>query len=1219
MGATQNKILSYLMVLVAILLPFSSYAQTKGTNDNNSATVQEMSPEDLLLILKERVQNSEKYLSPIMPPLFLKLKKSPLAEGLTKGLNGEAVAPRLDESKFEILQTPSQDKDFLDVQLRDKETGLTYAFRRHSKEETRATAPDKLSSWAAFQGAVKKSSFVGSTIDAFGIPGRNGVKFPGQTYGIEAANFYVGLGANNVLNLIKDYSKDPMALERFAKSLEDPVTHISFFFFMAGNRYAASIFNDMLRNAKRSALTKTLGASAGFLSMAVGAIASDISSDLLAITKPCADAYFYQNKEENNTPEKRWDKCKAAWDMVVSSDTAARYLTSVGSILGAAAMSSVIQATYRDPKTRRFIHSPAGKLANKFIPIDGITVAYENFGKSGFSKGIKKLMGFGGRLGVKAFDLIIFLQADEFVRPYFYHAVENNVNAGLKLRNGLASTVKLADLATPSGSIDRSHLEYLESLNKRYEAFRQVIGYDFFASYYNWTEFLGNFVVMKNVSESFLESLAINIISAPELLKARFWDTYNPLIMDAPLYGVKPSENFPPQDKDPGFEFGSASQAIRVVEVLPLVNEGISDANTALSLAKRKYSSTAFIEEYLNGLNKVQKLILPLAKNALNDGFRVKIISQNEPAKETPYYHNEKEYAQLGEALREINKLYDKFFIRFSDNMPTSLITRYGMAPNSAQALQYQNLRTVRNSIKKIRDFLGDPTPLKRGEEAIFFLFNKEIKDNYPEFYDLFSEQGGPAETITYYAICGENIDTQNDNQRLDRRNTNLYSIADSIINAGAAAINGLTSLLPGNSKENNPYQISEHNRPVTKLFKSIRYGTGVTFFAPSIVQADKRNLALVCTGGENLQARFFRFTDSKKKTYDSFFSFLAQNIRPELLEIKEDPKKGQTLALNNWWSDNVEPKVALAYKEFGADYQYLLETVFKKVFQGSGSKLGMRHGSLGPLPAFKTVYLGEGNSEPSAIFEIAKKTPRGTYGNPSNLIQSYIDELDTYLFLFRKLYAQNLKKDQSYEQNIKSMIILEDYIRKLAAAILNDARTSVYPKLIDLPNGGIQAIYPEFADKSTEQKYAMLLVALTHFYNVFGLEDQSAEIAKGFGFLKDLTNRPDLDAPISRINLRLEHNSFLHQPFIEAREDFNSLLASKRLSLPAPLNLVRSGATQYDNLFTVNYLAGNNLYTLIEQIYANTNIIRLAKPNSTYTPAENRPRDNSKGGGVIH
>jgi len=1218
MGATQNKILSYLMVLVAILLPFSGYAQTKGTNDNNSATVQEMSPEDLLRMLQERVQNSEKYLSPVLPPLFLKLKKSPLAEGLTKGLNGEAVAPRLDESKFEILQTPSQDKDFLDVQLRDKETGLTYAFRRHSKEETRATAPDKLSSWAAFKGAVKNSSFVGSTIDAFGIPGRNGVRFPGQTYGIEAANFYVGLGANNVLNLIKDYSKDPMALERFAKSLEDPVTHISFFFFMAGNRYAASIFNDMLRKAKGSVLTKTLGASAGFLSMAVGAITSDISSDLLAITKPCADAYFYQNKEENNTTEKRWDKCKGAWDMVVSSDTAARYLTSVGSILGAAAMSSVIQATYRDPKTRKFINSPTGKLANKIIPIDGITVAYENFGKSGFSKGIKKLMGFGGRLGVKAFDLVIFLQADEFVRPYFYHAVENNINAGLKLRNGLASTVKLADLATPNGSIDRSHLEYLESLNKRYEAFRQVIGYDFFASYYNWTEFLGNFVVMKNVSESFLESLAINIISAPELLKARFWDTYNPLIMDAPLYGVKPSENFPPQDKDPGFEFGSASQAIRVVEVLPLVKDEIKNINSSSEEVKKKLGyRLTFGESYIDSLKKLEKLLSPFTPYAKEDGFRKRLISQTKPNSNGLFYHNEKEYAKLGDILRELNSIYRTFSVSPTAAVP--LTTNDFRLARTDWVTEYNFRKQILLSIKKIRDFLGDPTPLKRGEEAIFFLFNKEIKDNYPEFYDLFSEQGGPAETITYYAICGENIDTQNDNQRLDRRNTNLYSIADSIINAGAAAINGLTSLLPGNSKENNPYQISEHNRPVTKLFKSIRYGTGVKFFAPSIVQADKRDLALVCTGGENLQARFFRFTDSKKKTYDSFFSFLAQNIRPELLEIKEDPKKGQTLALNNWWSDNVEPKVALAYKEFGADYQYLLETVFKKVFQGSGSKLGMRYGNLGPLPAFKTVYLGEGNSEPSAIFEIAKKTPRGTYGNPSNLIQSYIDELDTYLFLFRKLYAQNLKKDQSYEQNIKSMIILEDYIRKLAAAILNDARTSVYPKLIDLPNGGIQAIYPEFVDKSTEQKYAILLVALTHFYNVFGLEDQSTEIAKGIDFLKDLTNRPDLDAPISRINLRLEHNSFLHQPFVEAREDFNSLLASKMLNLPAPLSLGRSSATQYDNLFTINYLTGNNLYTLIEQIYANTNIIRLAKPDSTYTPAENRPRDNSKGGGVIH
>lgn len=269
--------------------------------------------------------------------------------------------------------------------------------------------------------------------------------------------FYMGLGLSNILSLVANSEDDPKVLERYLKSLVDPLGQLSFMAFIIGNQGGSYAMNSLLFS---SLMSKTMSPKAKMrisrilipqLGMAVGGLVSNGMYDLVSIVKGCSDLML------SDAPiEDRKKVCGQAMRDVFSSDNAYRYATSAVSMI-----TTGLVLAY-GPGVLKAVGSAIGRVAvfknvlitistaAKYIPLPHIRVS---MGVKSFAYGVV--------------HLAVFLKLDEWVfHPIFHHAIEKHASIGPELLKYQSEMQKRLSKTT----VKRTQQTIKKPINKEEEA-----------------------------------------------------------------------------------------------------------------------------------------------------------------------------------------------------------------------------------------------------------------------------------------------------------------------------------------------------------------------------------------------------------------------------------------------------------------------------------------------------------------------------------------------------------------------------------------------------------------------------------------------------------------------------------------------------------------------------------------------------------------------------
>ncbi|MCB0348480.1 MAG: hypothetical protein KDD37_06565, partial [Bdellovibrionales bacterium] len=279
---------------------------------------------------------------------------------------------------------------------------------------------------------------------------------------MESMVFYYGLGLSNILTLITAAEDDPLVLDRYLKSLVDPLGQASFMAFIVGNRAGSYAMNSLLFS---SLLSKTMSPKAKLriskilipqLGMAVGGLVSNGMYDLVNIVKGCSDLLLNQN----SPIEQRKKVCGQAMKDVFSSENAYRYATSAISMI----TTGFVMAY--GPGALKAVGSAIGRIAIiRNIAMTVSTVA--NLIPIPQAKAVTVIK--TATLG--AIHLMVFLKLDEWVfHPLYHHTIEKYASIGpelLKYQDEMQSRLAKTSVRMTQEKIKKPlNKEAEEKLNK---------------------------------------------------------------------------------------------------------------------------------------------------------------------------------------------------------------------------------------------------------------------------------------------------------------------------------------------------------------------------------------------------------------------------------------------------------------------------------------------------------------------------------------------------------------------------------------------------------------------------------------------------------------------------------------------------------------------------------------------------------------------------------
>lgn len=1203
------KKLIYEVIILAVVISITSNsvatfaAPPKGSQNNNSFSINSsaneyvydgtsaISSDQLEKLLEERLKNPEKYKN--ASPKFLTLQKNELSQSITQAIEEGKRNP----IEFDVRPATSVSSNNYGT-IKDKATGVTISISKTPRAELEKYSPKNLAKTLAAQnedvieGEFREVGRRGARFNHFkefmGAARHAGVGFP-----TEALSFYTGVMANHMFNLVTSYEKNPMALEMFMEELQSVEGQIGFFAFMVGNRYAGALFQSILAKRGSPLMKKLAGPFMGFLAMGVGSLFSNIAHDLITMTKPCAKAMYNPQKEEFNTNEKRLAVCQEGWNAVMTSDNLARYVTSVMTVVIAAIGSSVVQKIYKG-------------IAGKVLPLDRIQLVFRGLMSRKALAAGKKVPGPIG-VGIRTLDLVIFLQADEHAHPYLHYLVETTMNSSFKLGVARTSSNMLvsklyqnkwedvvaktcSDAAKHASQNTRDHVPaWIQNeirvcsegqsssaiLAEKNMKWRETLSYEFMNSYMNWIRFISEFQVMHDVSREYFQALIAFAYSAQQDMTSF---EYNPLTVDSPFYGIYVSKNVQIVNENNYREVDQA-RAQRIVEALPLIDQGIAAVNkhlTAWNAQNTKDKKAPVKSAYLQNLIEIKKSI---------ETYK----SQPTPAN----------YPHLLNAVKKIIANYN------SSQEKSSFGTGYPIGPYASYATEDQKKAfnyvfheegLFKKSSLEIRNFLGEPKPLMKGQ-AFLEIFNESVKESKSEYLKLFDKKKNPAETITWYAVCGNQLQ----NGRVDVRRAPLVNWLDKYLNYLVLNHNLNTKWVTEKLQMNNIFKLPMN--PVRKIAELFNYGTGIDFYIPKIVTHSDKELKNICN--ETTYAAIGPGSKSKVtvagKSYDSLLSYLINNIRPEVLNVGKDDFGFESPNFDGWWDSTITPKVGLVYQEFMRGYDVLLQGKYRKAVDAELAR-------------------GSSNQSFNRLDEIFKGD-RALRGNAKSLIQSYYDEANNYLKLLNTIYVQApermelLKTAQGkvkYEADNK---IIQDRITNI--------RYGIYSMLNDFRNfdtkvsfiQGKQMSFKTAMDETSNinNKYALVLIELSNLYGALGFSNQviqAAALKTPFFIKKDAKKDPmSLMTPMQQIALRIQNDISINEPFAEYYEkikmttepqiltyglnDKNAKIVNEEIQLG-------SNFTGNDRL-TLALNTSNQLFMMSEDLFKSVSILNAAKIDNTY------------------
>ena len=901
------------------------------------------------------------------------------------------------------------------------------------------------------------------------------VSFP-----VEALTFYIGIYVNTLINLSIRYRNDPAALEKFLHETTSPAGQLSFLAFMVGNRMFTNLVSPHVSN-------KVLAKVLPFFGMGIGSMASAISHDVISMTKNCAIDLINVDEFDDKAQAKALSECQKTYDQVTSSSNmhnhiasfmniivagagagASSQLITVASVLGAKGTKSAVQNAALSTGNRALIS--AGNIlegiAIEFNTVSqemkAYSIANKNILKNGrmtMSARIAKWFGYipgkegnltrvafnVGRVGWKiGVGIVIFLQWDEWVRPYSFRFEQKLMGSGAELgMNRSRYNIQLDHLKNNnwSESICETHAaikaktryktfytenpqdcdphERLTTIKEQSTLWKDALLYKFMGSYSNWISYVDIYQAEWTITQKFYNLLAQYIYTA----KANNFDpkkstSFNPLLHDDGLYGVKFSERVNFEKATLTDDFGELTydgmnklRAQRVIDLLPKIGLKLREIRSEKfehkdwkgvdeTLVKIAQNITDYLVQSESQKLKDKGSILSFLRGQQNLNRReaLKKLAKDHFSKkkledvDLPANNN---YSQLVDTIDLINSNYENFTKAYRH-------TKKATSSRDRSSFEAERLLSLYKKailFKEIRGFLGTPVPAARGE-ALVLAFDEEIKNSYPQetLKKLLGKSTSPASVLIEKAVCGNYFIKNALIQTDDMRN----SIIDE------------------------------------------SWGKNAHFVIPRLVQHKPEAFC-------NNKAKVLyptRSSESKSTALD----YLMKNVSPAVAtETGVD--------FSETWATFIDPRLEEVYENFSQSYHELLLKDFVPAFAGKDS---MNYITKQPLDAYKYIK--------------AQKSTR--IANVStHVIQNYVQEMDDYLRIIEDSFDLSLRTDAAIKnasnatprQKELHLNALKNRQQRFKT-VINHFRTSFMKVLLSFTNAKMDSAVPVATGESTRK-----------------------------------------------------------------------------------------------------------------------------------------------------
>ena len=248
----------------------------------------------------------------------------------------------------------------------------------------------------------------------------------GKEFATQSVLFNIPMGFVMIAQLGIDYSKDPLALEKFVKSLSDPATHLGFMAFMAANHKVTHWMQGVANGKIPPTMIPYIGMSAGL-------VASSIVGD------------FYHDKNVWKCAKGDKKACDSAYETWAIAGKINQYAPAILSLCSSTLFAAAIKGAL----------VKSGELGGKFFKIvfRGMKIAPRVVGVAG--RGIVNLLGPASSIGGN----LIFLAADQILSPHVQPFLEKFATEKFSIYEFLNRHTYLSEIG------DAGHLLFFGNIN----------------------------------------------------------------------------------------------------------------------------------------------------------------------------------------------------------------------------------------------------------------------------------------------------------------------------------------------------------------------------------------------------------------------------------------------------------------------------------------------------------------------------------------------------------------------------------------------------------------------------------------------------------------------------------------------------------------------------------------------------------------------------------
>lgn len=754
--------------------------------------------------------------------------------------------------------------------------------------------------------------------------------------------FTVAIGAVMITKMMTDYSGNPAAFLQHLESIDDPMTHISFYSFMAASGFTQDYLKTKVGGLSGSKSVKTFRAAIPYIGMSAGLITSNIVHEVSALLSTCADHLL---KPKKPTIPGQMDPCDEAQDEFFNfANKVETYvpmifsmtLSTVGSTYAQKGIVAGASATYESAK--KLSEQMAGIKKSSGLP--HVEIVQERIGfngkKTSWYKSVKAkdavkiaknipgaskrflglamnigLTGRGWGLGPVTVATTLtamlaqnyaFVLIDTYLMPAINKVMAQVLRASFlnsadkKMKESLVhhQTHNWSEKAKDSGF---NMVDEIKNLQKQMNAWRTQNHSRFFTGVQVWSQIantlLSEIYEAQNfyqyyVGEAFkgfkyqnkkLTNSEISKMEAP-------FDTQLTQ-RETPLFGIKPLGHVE-------CGTGTPSKQACVTEMqlymnYPLEMEGYQKN-------RLQYVINTFAKSF-----DLQEKPLPYAPKIEKTGIG---FFDNEEAEKdtTPTKDESEEVANILklEIKPEYRKTIQSLLIQLGSSQTKEIsaaILKLNQELASPSASHY-NGKLV---LSAVRFLLGNPSPVLVKGALIPFIYHETRKDTasysqvsrtaYGYYFNRHTEY------LLFQMVCGPDQAAHN---IVEEWNMNIFGRE--------------MSLRP---PEFNPPKIVNINKLEVEWPTNLKITNG----------PKKTNFCLPVIGRpipfESIYYAKFYVNGSDRP--ESFFQMLNRNIKPEILGAWNSPKLDSESRVAKWWDQNIESTMRTLFKRLDYNFQYLL------------------------------------------------------------------------------------------------------------------------------------------------------------------------------------------------------------------------------------------------------------------------------------------------------